>query len=182
MEAKTEASTKDAKDHSPKDAKGKAADAAPADVPVQRTDFAVDLGSANSIGGLRALWRGLVKGNAALAELHPIIVLKESSSGLGMQLRLAAGPLRDAAAAARICAVLTESERSCETTVFDGQRLALGNDEPQSPPAIKPAAAGKPPSYYYRHGGQRHSQNDEPAPKPEAPAPSSTFSSLFGRH
>ena len=28
---------------------------------IQRTEFAVDLGGANSIGGLRALWRGLLK-------------------------------------------------------------------------------------------------------------------------
>src|SRR6185312_2949759 len=74
---------------------------------IQRTEFAIDLGGANSIGGLRALWRGLLKSNnSELAELRPIIVLRESNTGLGMQLRLAAGPLSDAAEAARICASL----------------------------------------------------------------------------
>ena len=99
-------------------------------VAVQRTEFGIDLGGANSIDGLRALWRGLLKyrSNKALADLRPIIVVRERSSGLGMQLRLVAGPLSDAAAAAKICATLTESSRSCETTVFDGQRLALKND------------------------------------------------------
>ena len=54
---------------------------------VQRTEFAVDLGGANSIGGLRALWRGLLKSNnTVLADLRPIIVLREGNTGLGMQL------------------------------------------------------------------------------------------------
>ena len=55
--------------------------------------------------------------------------MKERSNGLGMQLRLVAGPLSDAAAAAKICAALIESERSCETSVFDGQRLAMKSDD-----------------------------------------------------
>jgi len=140
---------------------------------VQHTEFAVDLGSASSVGGLRALWRGLLKVNAGLASLRPIIVVKERSSGLGMQLRLAAGPLSDAAAAAKICAALNESERGCETTVYDGQRLSMQAEEtPQTPP---PAAAKPAPS---RHGTQKRSRREEPAPaKPE---PSSTLSSLFG--
>lgn len=99
-------------------------------IAVQRTEFGVDLGGANSVDGLRALWRGLLKyrANKALTELRPIIVVKERSNGLGMQLRLVAGPLNDAAAAAKLCATLTENDRSCETTVFDGQRLAVNND------------------------------------------------------
>ena len=103
-----------------------------AKVAVQRTEFGVDVGGANSVGGLRALWRGLLKSrsNASLTALRPIIVVKEGSNGLGMQLRLVAGPLSDAAAAAKICATLIESDRTCETTVFDGQRLAMKADEP----------------------------------------------------
>lgn len=152
---------------------------------IQRTEFAVELGGANSIGGLRALWRGLLKthGNrAALGELQPIIVLRESNTGLGMQLKLAAGPLHDAAEAARICAALTESsKRSCETTVFDGQHLAMGNEEAQ------PAAEGKEPptaaggkSTSYKHYYPKHSSKKEEPPPPPPPPQSSTFSSLFG--
>jgi hypothetical protein len=108
---------------------------------VQRTEFGVDLGGANSLNGLRALWRGLLKSKstASLAALRPIIVVKESNTGLGMQLRLVAGPLSDAATAAKICAALVESQRSCETAVFDGQRLAMKADEPAA--STKPAAA-----------------------------------------
>jgi len=140
---------------------------------VQRTDFAVDLGGASSIGGLRALWRGILKSNAELAALHPIIVVKEGTSGLGIQLRLAAGPLQDATAAAKICAALLESQRSCETTVFDGQKLAMAADDAQpgagarAPPAIKPARRGY---------NQRHGKQDDAPPKVET----STLSSWFG--
>ena len=100
-------------------------------VALQRTEFGVDVGSANSVNGLRALWRGLLKSrsNAPLATLRPIIVVKEGTNGLGMQLRLVAGPLNDAGAAAKICAVLTENKRPCETAIFDGQRLSLGPDD-----------------------------------------------------
>lgn len=104
-----------------------------------RTEFGVDVGGANSVGGLRALWRGLLKSksNAPLASLRPIIVVKEGTGGLGLQLRLVAGPLRDAAAAAKICATLVENQRTCETTVFDGQRLSMQADE--QPAAVQPA-------------------------------------------
>src|SRR5882724_6009358 len=120
------------------------ADASQAPVPpqaVQRTEFGVDVGGANSLNGLRALWRGLLKSKstASLATLRPIIMVKESNAGLGMQLRLVAGPLNDAAAAAKICAALIESQRTCETAVFDGQRLAMKADEPAA--SAKPAAA-----------------------------------------
>jgi hypothetical protein len=149
-------------------------DAAPAaaKLAVQRTEFAVDIGTANSIGGLRALWRGLVKSNTALAALRPIIAVKEGRNGLGMQLRLVAGPLGDAAAAARICATLTEGRKACETTVFDGQRLAMQTDEPSDstkPDLTKPAE--------HKRILAKRPATPEPPKKPET----SAFSSLFGK-
>jgi len=150
---------------------------------VQRTEFGVDVGSANSVGGLRALWRGLLKSrsNAALTTLHPIMVIRERSNGLGMQLRLVAGPLGDAATAAKICAGLIESDRPCETTVFDGQRLSMNADEPaaaEAPdkaPVVKPAAAR---SSSHRHSSAKRAENVEPAKKPDSP---SGFSAFFSR-
>jgi hypothetical protein len=135
---------------------------------VQRTEFGVDVGGANSIGGLRALWRGLLKSraNAPLASLQPIIVVKETSTGLGMQLRLVAGPLSDAAVAAKICATMVENNRPCETTVFDGQRLAMKAEEPPAsakPPVRKRSASRVPPI-------------EEPPKEPEP----TTLSSFFG--
>jgi len=153
---------------------------------VLRTEFGVDVGGANSVAGLRALWRGLLKSrsNAALTTLRPIMVIKEGNNGLGMQLRLVAGPLGDAAAAAKICAGLIENERPCETTVFDGQRLAMKADEPSAvanrPDAAKPEMAkpanARPVSH--RRSPSKRVVNEEPDKKPE----SSTFSSLFNRH
>jgi hypothetical protein len=164
-------------------------DATPAAAPqlaVKRTEFGVDVGGANSLSGLRALWSGLLKwrSNAALAALQPIIVVKESNNGLGMQLRLVAGPLTDAAAAAKICASMTINDRHCETTVYDGQRLALkAEDTPTTtesisakPSAEKPAdpaaeksASDKPDN---RPSTRRHySYSKRSAPVVETPPP-----------
>lgn len=139
---------------------------------VQRTEFGVDVGGANSVGGLRALWRGLLKSksNAPLAALRPIIVVKEGSGGLGLQLRLVAGPLSDAAAAAKICATLVANDRTCETTVFDGQRLSLQGDEP-------PAAAKQAPRKRSSGKPRPAAAAEEPTKKPET----STLTSLFRR-
>jgi hypothetical protein len=111
-------------------------------IAVNRTEFGIDLGGANSVPGLRALWRGLVKikANAPLVALQPIIVIREGNNGLGMQLRLVAGPFNDAAAAAQMCAGLAE-HHPCETTVYDGQRLAL---KPGDEPAVAALATARP--------------------------------------
>ena len=139
-------------------------------VAVQRTEFGVDVGGANSLSGLRALWRGLLKSNSALAALRPVIAVKEGRNGLGLQLRLIAGPLSDAAAAAKICAALTESQRACETAVFDGQHLAMKADE--APALVKPTLRR-------RGNARRGVVREEPPKKPEAA--SSTMSLLFKR-
>jgi hypothetical protein len=149
-------------------------DAAAATSTLQRTEFAVDVGTANSVPGLRALWRGLLKSksNTALAGLRPIIVVKEGNNGVGMQLRLVAGPLSDAAAAAKICAVLLEHKRAtCETTVFDGQQLAVKDDEP--PAAAKPVPVH--PSAHRRSVARRVMVDEPPRPQP------TTLSSFFSR-
>ena len=150
-------------------------DAAEVPLPkIQRTEFGVDVGSANSMAGLRALWRGLLKSraNAPLAELRPIIVIKEGSGGFGMQLRLVAGPLRDAAAAAKICAAMTENKRSCDTAIFDGQRLSMDANEPS--PASRPAPSRK-------RGTAKRAAVAEPARKPETTNAGSTIAAFFGR-
>jgi hypothetical protein len=91
--------------------------------------------------------------------------------GRSVQLRLVAGPLKDAATAAKICAGLIENKRSCETTEFDGQRLVMiGEEAPAAPPAApKPA--------FRKRSSGKHVAVDEPAKKPE----SSTLSQIFGR-
>ena len=172
----------------PTDTEHELASATP-ELTVQRTEFGVDVGGANSIPGLRALWRGLIKSraNTALTKLRPIIVIKENTNGLGMQLRLVAGPITDAAAAAKICASLTVSDRSCSTAVFEGQRLAVDADEAgktepgkaEAEPDSKPAVAGSKFSGHRHYYTGKHQRAEEsPPPKPEP----STFSSLiFGK-
>jgi hypothetical protein len=146
---------------------------------VQRTEFGVDVGGANSIPGLRALWRGLLKwrSNGPLTALRPIIVIKENQNGLGMQLRLVAGPISDAAAAAKTCAAMIANERPCATVVFEGQRLVLNPDE--APPALgaeaKPGSEAKA-AAPRRYTAKRVSPKEETAPKTDP----STVSSIFG--
>jgi hypothetical protein len=180
-------------------------DPAAPELVARRTEFGVDVGGANSIPGLRALWRGLLKvrSNTALTTLRPIIMIRENNNGLGMQLRLVAGPINDAAAAAKICASLNMSDRSCTTTVFEGQRLTLNTDEQpwaetragseskpaseaQSGPDAKLTSNPKLPG---RHRNlPKHVASEEEPPKPEPPKPEppkpepSTLSRLFGSH
>jgi hypothetical protein len=131
---------------------------------VALAEFGVDLGAANSINGLRALWRGLARSHKApLDGLRPLIAVHERQNGLGLQLRLIAGPITDAAEAARICAVLSDADRDCKTTAFEGQRLSLTKE-----PEQKPAPARK-----------RKSTRAQPAPAPVAEKPSS-ISTLLG--
>jgi hypothetical protein len=143
---------------------------------VQRTEFAVDLGSANSIGGLRTLWRGVLASNAALKALTPIITVRENKTGLGMQLRLAAGPLQDAATAAKICAALTAAKRGCETTVYDGQRLAMAAGAVQPLPGAKPEEAATKPASAKRTWTRHGNKDDPPAKEESKSAISSWFS------
>jgi hypothetical protein len=167
----------------------------PPAIPVARTEFGIDLGGANSVDGLRALWRGLLKyrANKALTDLRPLIVVRERSNGLGMQLRLVAGPIGDAAAAARICATIIENNRSCETTLFDGQRLALVKNEgsanadsasktetsaPVSTAAPAERAAPASGRSSHRRSGLKRTRSEEVSEKdtskPPAPKPSLT--------
>jgi hypothetical protein len=195
-------------------ASAKPAESTEADSPaiaVQQTRFAIDLGGANSVDGLRTLWRGLSKSNPEIAALRPIIMIKEGTNGLGMQLRLGAGPLINAAAAAKLCAGLAESDRHCETTVFDGQRLSMrgGSDKsqdkgsekhsektqdsvPQAETTQAPAPAAKPDKHRRSYSSKR-SKREEPAPAPapqqaaaaakppETASAGSTISSFFRR-
>jgi hypothetical protein len=155
----------------------------------RRTEFGVDVGGANSVPGLRALWHGLLRSrtNAVLTTLRPIIVIKENNNGLGMQLRLVAGPINDAAAAAKICASLTVNDRGCTTTVFEGQRLTMGGEEPakadvrtvsEAKPASDAKADSAPKGYSHRHHSGRYSPKEDEAPKSEP----STLSLIFGKH
>jgi hypothetical protein len=91
------------------------------------TDFGIDLGSANSVNGLRTLWSTL-KGKypQLLNNMWPVMAVRDRPKQPGtVELRLVAGPLPNAGHAARLCASFAALAIACQPTVFDGQRLAL---------------------------------------------------------
>ncbi|HXW29044.1 MAG TPA: hypothetical protein VEK55_06745 [Xanthobacteraceae bacterium] len=91
-----------------------------------KTEFGVDLGSAPSLAGLRGLWQSLKDAHEPLFDgLRPVMALREGARPGTIELRLVAGPLANAGAAARLCAALSAAGLGCQATVFDGQRLAL---------------------------------------------------------
>jgi hypothetical protein len=90
-------------------------------------------------------------------------------------LRLVAGPLNDAAAAAKICAAMSEKDRDCQTAVFNGQRLTFQPDD--APAAAKP---GAPAVTRQRNASQKRAAAELSAKKPEA-ATTSGWSPFLGK-
>jgi len=140
---------------------------------VKPAEFGVDLGSANSVEGLRAVWRGALKKTPDLVgALQPLIVVREGQNGLGLRLHLVAGPLNDAAAAAKLCASLVASRHRCETTLFDGQRLALESPlrarVPQERPRHPARSQTRP-----QARAQAEKRVEEPPQQPQPPQPAS---------
>ncbi len=90
------------------------------------TEFAVDIGGGPSIPALRDLWKAARTNHpVALRGLRPLIAVREGAQPSAVDLRLVAGPLANAAAAATICATLAGAGWSCRSTVFDGQHLPV---------------------------------------------------------
>lgn len=93
--------------------------------PVSKTEFGLDLGNASTVDALRTAWTIALRKHGTLLEgLHPLVQQRERRPG-GTDFRLIAGPLPNAAAAARICATMTAAGAICAPAVFDGQRLAV---------------------------------------------------------
>jgi hypothetical protein len=57
--------------------------------------------------------------------MRPLISVREGQRPGTVELRLVAGPVSDAEAAARVCANLQATGIACQTTEYDGQRLSL---------------------------------------------------------
>lgn len=90
-----------------------------------RTEFGLDLGSAPTVEALRGAWTIALRKHSRLLEgLYPVVHRRERPRGAGVELRLVAGPLPDAASAARICAAMTAIGAICQPSIFEGQRLA----------------------------------------------------------
>jgi hypothetical protein len=90
------------------------------------TQYGVDIGSAVSIPTLRARWAGIRSAHPGLFDgLRPVVTLKQVSRSNRVELRLVAGPLASADAAAKLCADLALYRLFCQPTPFAGPYLAL---------------------------------------------------------
>jgi hypothetical protein len=92
--------------------------------PPAKVEYGVDLGSASSLEALRMHWLG-VKANYGplLTGLHPL-VSEHPKRPSGVIYRLVAGPLPNAAEAAKLCARFPVTRTGCRPAKFDGAQLA----------------------------------------------------------
>lgn len=89
-----------------------------------QTQFGIDLGGETSLDGLRARWTALQgKHGQALSGLRPLVRVREGSRPGTVELHLVAGPVANAATAARVCASLQSTGIACRASEYDGQRL-----------------------------------------------------------
>jgi hypothetical protein len=93
--------------------------------PVVKRQFGLDLGGAATEDALRPVWAGAMRKHGALLQtLRPLVLNREHPRG-GGEYRLIAGPIANAAKAARFCAAITSSGGVCQPTMYEGgQRLA----------------------------------------------------------
>jgi Tfp pilus assembly protein FimV len=95
-----------------------------AEPPPAKIEFGVDLGAASSMEALRMHWAA-VKANYGplLAGLHPHVA-EHARQPSGVIYRLVAGPLPNAAEAAKLCARFPVTRTGCRPAKFDGAELA----------------------------------------------------------
>jgi hypothetical protein len=91
-----------------------------------RTAYGVDIGSGLTIQALRTRWAAIRSAHPDVLEgLEPILSVREIPRANHVELRLVAGPLPDAGAAAQLCASLTPLGLFCQPAMYDGQHLAV---------------------------------------------------------
>lgn len=96
----------------------------PAESATAQGDFGIDLGGGANFGAMHGLWSAARSKHANLLDgLRPLISIRESTKPGKLELRLVAGPVANAAAAARLCASLAANGWACRPAVFDGQKL-----------------------------------------------------------
>lgn len=89
-----------------------------------QTQFGIDLGGETSLDSLRTRWTALQnKHGSTLAGLKPLVRVREGSRPGTVELHLVAGPVANAATAARVCANLQSTGIACRASEYDGQRL-----------------------------------------------------------
>jgi hypothetical protein len=95
--------------------------------PVTRRQFGLDLGGAPTEDALRPVWAGAMRKHGTLLQtLRPLVLNREHPRGGGSEYRLIAGPIANAAKAARFCAAITSGGGVCQPTMYEGgQKLAV---------------------------------------------------------
>jgi hypothetical protein len=96
----------------------------PSEPPPVHTDYAVDIGSGNSIESLRLRWNS-IKFIRAFEGLQPLVTFSDNQKSNKVELHLVVGPLPSEAAAVQLCSALAPSRILCRPTVYDGHRMAL---------------------------------------------------------
>ena len=93
---------------------------------VTRRQFGLDLGGAPSEAALRLVWTAAMRKHGTLLQtLRPLVLNREQPRG-GVEYRLVAGPIANAAKAARFCAAITGTGGVCQPTMYEGgQKLAI---------------------------------------------------------
>ncbi len=93
--------------------------------PVAKRQFGLDLGGASTEDALRPVWTSAMRKHGALLQtLRPLVLNREHPRG-GGEYRLIAGPIANAAKAARFCAAITGTGGVCQPTTYEGgQKLA----------------------------------------------------------
>jgi hypothetical protein len=91
-----------------------------------RAAYGVDIGSGLTIQALRTRWAAIRSAHPDVLEgLEPILSVREIPRANHVELRLVAGPLPDAGAAAQLCASLTPMGLFCQPAMYDGQHLVV---------------------------------------------------------
>ena len=94
------------------------------DAVVTATEFALELGPAGSLTDGRAAWIDLLtRFPQLLGGLSPRVSILEAPDG-HTELRLVAGPIRNAATVASLCSKIKATGQACNGTIFEGQRIA----------------------------------------------------------
>ena len=108
-------------------------------------ELGVDVGGATNYEGLRALWHATKNNDPELlADLYPMVTVRENGKTHGVELRLVIGPIADPEAASRLCTTLSDAHHYCQPVAFEGQRLAVTDTAPIKSTPLPPGAPHHP--------------------------------------
>jgi hypothetical protein len=100
--------------------------APPTSISSAKPEFGLDLGNGASVEALRAAWTAASRRHGNLLQgLGAVVQTRQRGKGVAVELRLIAGPIPTAAAAARLCAAMIAAGAACSPAPFEGQRLAV---------------------------------------------------------